>query len=74
MSQSQNSATASPGLFGRVVRRAVRVVRWAVVMLIGVLLWGCGLALLGVAADLPQWRHMSGAALLALSFFLWWRA
>ena len=53
---------------------SVRVVRWVVVILVGVLLWLVGLGFLGVSPDLPQWRHIAGAASLAAAFFLWQQA
>ena len=58
----------------RTVRRVLRAARWLVVMLAGVLLWFCGLGLLGVPAELPQWRLVSGAALLGMACWAWWIA
>ena len=55
-------------------QRVRRAVLWAVVMALGMLLWFCGLAMLGVSPDLPQWRYGAGAALMATACFLWWRA
>lgn len=69
MSDKQTTHAAGP-----VDRMARRAVRWALVMLLGVLFCGCGLTLLGVQADLPQWRLISGVALMALAFCLFWRA
>jgi len=75
MDETEAQMVPAPlGPVERVVGRAVRVARWVLVMLPRVLLWGCGLVLLGVQADLPQWRYISGAALLALACCSFWRA
>ena len=58
----------------RLFRAVVCVSRWAMVMLIGVALWLIGLVVLGVPADLPPWRHVVGAAMLATACFCWARA
>lgn len=49
-------------------------IRWAALVSAGVLLWVFGLLALDVPADLPHWRHIAGAALLACAVHLWQRA
>lgn len=66
--------TAGTGPVQRSVRRAGRVLLFAALIASGAFLWICGLAVLGVSADLPQWRHVIGAALIALSVFVWSKA
>lgn len=65
---------ALPESTNSLFRRVWHAVRWAVVMALGMLLWFCALAILGVPPDLPQWRYGAGAALMATACFLWWRA
>ena len=66
-----NTLPWSPELM---LHRIGRVARWAVVLLLGVALWLIGLGVLGVPADLPLWRHVAGAAMLATACFSWRRA
>lgn len=43
---------------------------WIALIVIGALVWMCGLAALGVPANLPVWRHAAGGALIALAVHL----
>ena len=63
---------AAPGFpVGRIVRCALAVARWAVLVGVGLVLWLFGLMALDVPVDLPQWRHVAGAALLVFAVHLW---
>ena len=65
----EGSGTAGP--VDRIVRCALAVARWAALVGVGLVLWFFGLMALDVPVDLPQWRHVAGAALLVCAVHLW---
>ena len=56
------------------LRTAARVLRYLLLLTLGVLAWMFGLYALGVPADLPTWRQFTGGILMTVGVFCWFNA
>jgi hypothetical protein len=74
MDKTTNEGSQTGGPVDRIVRCTLAVARWAALVGAGLVMWFFGLMALDVPVELPQWRHVAGAALLVCAVHLWRQA